>query len=241
MPEWGRVPKLTYARINLDAYLPHASRVIVLDSDVLVRTGIGRLWDTPLDGAVAAASVDPFLPTVLSADGPAQHSGRSPDAPYLNAGVQLVDLDLWRSHEIASRAIAYAVQNWRAAKWCDQDAINAVLEGRWKILDRRWQMQPRRAIVAPDAASEPEDDAWILHFSGRLKPWLYRGTSAADREFFEVLDRTAWSGWRPPASLRSLFLGVYERRLRRRLYSWEVRALNWLGRAARFRQALRSR
>ena len=44
--------------------LPNAGRAILLDSDVLLRAGLGRLWDTPLDGVVAAAVADPFVPSV---------------------------------------------------------------------------------------------------------------------------------------------------------------------------------
>jgi lipopolysaccharide biosynthesis glycosyltransferase len=236
-PVWGRVPKLTYARIHLAAYLPQASRAILLDSDVLVRTAIGRLWDTPLDGAVAAAAVDPFVPTVSSRDGLAAHAeqGLPPDAPYLNAAVMLVDLERWRQQNVGPRAWAWVQQNWQATRWYDQDAINAVLAGEWKPLDARWQVQPRAASLRFTA--ENYKDAWVVHFSGRLKPWVYRGHSDADREFFEVLDRTAWKGWRPPVTARSVLTGFYERRLRRLVYPCEVRVLGLLNRLLRSREA----
>ena len=235
---WGRVPKLTYARINLTAYLPQAPRAIVLDSDVLLRTGIGRLWDTPLDGAIAAAAVDPFIPTVSSRDGLAGHAemGLPPDAPYLNAGVMLVDLELWRQRNVGPQALMIVNQNSHETRWYDQDALNAVLAGQWKALDARWQVQPRLANLRL-AAKAAAADAWIVHFSGRLKPWAYRGDSAADREFFEVLDRTAWHGWRPPRTARSVLTGFYDRRLRRRFYPCEVRALGLLHRLRRLRGA----
>ena len=240
VPAWGRVPKLTYERINVGLYLANASRAIILDSDVLVRTCIGRLWDTPLGGAIAAATVDPFVPTVSSPDGLAAHSamGLSPEAPYLNAGVMLVDLQLWREQNVGPRAFAWVKQNWQAARCYDQDAINALLAGRWRQLDVRWQVQPRIARL-PLTAAEGGGDAWIVHFSGRLKPWLYRGNSSADREFFQVLDRTAWHGWRPPVTLRSALTGFYERRLRRLLYPWEVRALGLLNRFRRRKEAIK--
>lgn len=239
IPVRGRVPKLTYARISLAVYLPGASRAIVLDSDVLVRTAIGRLWDTPLEGALAAAVVDPFIPTVSSRGGLATHAeqGLPPDAPYLNAGVMLVDLELWRENNVGPRVWAWVKQNWQATRWYDQDAINAVLAGQWKPLDARWQVQPRLASLL--STVEACSDAWIVHFSGRLKPWVYRGNSAADREFFEVLDRTAWSGWRPPVTARSVLTGCYERRLRRLLYPCEVRVLGLLDRLRRMREASR--
>lgn len=241
LPEWGRVPKLTYARINLDAYLPQGSRVLVLDSDILVRTGVGRLWDTDLDGAVAAACVDPFIPTIASSRGLAQLAlpALRPNAPYLNAGVFLADLDLWRQRQIGARAIEVISQNPAALRWYDQDAINAVLAGQWKILDARWQMQPRWASLMRAGADHPAGQAWMFHFSGRVKPWIHSGRSQADREFFEVLDRTAWSGWRPSATAGRTVTRFYEDRLRRIFYPCEVPVLRWLDRISRTRAARR--
>jgi lipopolysaccharide biosynthesis glycosyltransferase len=226
IPEWGRVPKLTYARINLSAYLPEASKAIVLDSDILVRTGIERLWDTPLEGATMGAVTDPHIPMVSSPDGLASYGelGLAADAPYLNAGVMLVDLKLWRQQNIGPRAFAWIEQNRQTANWYDQDAINALMAGQWKSLDARWQFQPRLASLAKAGLG----DARIVHFSGGLKPWLYRGNSAADREFFDVLDRTVWRGWRPPVTARGVLTEFYERRLRRQHFSCEVRAVSVL-------------
>jgi len=236
IPVWGRVPKITYARIHLSAYLPDATRVILLDSDVLALTCVGRLWDTPLEGAVAGATVDPFVPFVSSRDGLARYAelGMPADAPYLNAGVMLVDLDRWRREEIARKAFAYIQKNWQVTRWYDQDALNAVLAGRWRELDGRWQAQPRAAdlsMAGGAAGAQP----WIVHFSGRLKPWVYEVGSSADREFFAVLDRTAWSGWRPSRSARTRLTALYARRLRPLLYPLEVRALGYLDRYHRWR------
>jgi lipopolysaccharide biosynthesis glycosyltransferase len=231
---WGRIPKLTYARINLAAYLPEATRVVLLDSDLLVRTGIGRLWDTPLEGKIAAAVADPFIPLVSSRDGLASYAelGLAPDAPYLNAGVMLVDLELWRKHHVGPRAFAWIDQNRRMARWYEQDAINAILAAQWKALDGRWQVQPRLASLLPTAEAVLQE-SWIVHFSGGLKPWLYHGNSTADREFFEVLDRTAWRGWRPPVTARGALTGFYERRLRRLVFPCEVRAVSLLNQLRR--------
>jgi lipopolysaccharide biosynthesis glycosyltransferase len=233
---WGRVPKLTYARINLAAYLPEAPRTILLDSDVLVRIDIGQLWDTSLADAVAAAVVDPFIPTVSSRDGLAGYAeqGLPPTAPYLNAGVMLVDLALWRERELGPRALAFVDRHWRETRWYDQDALNAVLAGQWVPLDGRWQMHPRLAGVQSITAAG--EAPWIVHFSGRLKPWTYRDNSDYDREFFEVLDRTDWCGWRPPVTVNSLLTGFYARRLRRWLYPVEVRMLGSLDRFRRLRE-----
>jgi hypothetical protein len=64
-------------------------------------------------------------------------------------------------------------------------------------------------------------EAWIYHCSGRLKPWLYRGGNAADRRFYELLDRTCWRGWRPPRTLQSVLYRLYDSPVRDWLYPLE--------------------
>ena len=52
----------------------------------------------------------------------------------------------------------------------DQEALNAVLAGKWGALDPRWNRiaNPRGALPG-----EGQDGAWIYHFAGNVKPWAY--------------------------------------------------------------------
>src|SRR5512135_286957 len=70
LPVWGRFTELTYARLSAAEYVPGESRrVILLDSDTLVLTDIGRLAATDLEGATVAATQDPYIPFVASVGG----------------------------------------------------------------------------------------------------------------------------------------------------------------------------
>ena len=231
LPVWGRLPPLTYARIFVPHYVPESRRAILLDSDLLVRTDLGRLWDEPLDGHVLAVQ-DPAVPYVSSHDGLASYRelGLPPETPYFNAGVMLIDVERWRRDRISEQVMAYIIEHGSQLRYCDQDGINAVLHDKWRPLDPRWQVQPRllrcpglMPHLAPETRTELDQDPWIYHFSGRLKPWVYRGKSRADELFFETLDRTAWKGWRPRRSLRSVFYRLYDSPLRRWLYPLELR------------------
>lgn len=91
----------------------------------------------------------------------------------------------------------------------------------WTVLDNRWHVHPR----APNALGIALPyDPWIVHFSGRLKPWLYKARQPADGLFFQCLDRTEWRGVRPPQNPRAIFYRWYDSGLRRLLYPLEVRA-----------------
>jgi lipopolysaccharide biosynthesis glycosyltransferase len=103
----------------------------------------------------------------------------------------------------------------------DQEALNAVLAGRWGELDPRWNRN-----VGVDTVRGAQDDAWILHFSGNLKPWRYRGRGRYHTLYHRHLDATAWAGWRPEQSWRSAAVGLYETStLRRIVYPLEQRGM----------------
>ena len=233
IPAWGRVTPLTFARLSIARYLPLDSReVILLDSDTLVLTDIGRLAATDLDGATVAAAQDPFVPLVSSVGGLANHAalGLRPDARYFNAGVMLIDIRRWRTEHVGAKAFEFTRRHLPILQQYDQDSLNAVLAGRWKALAPRWQVQPR---TANSLGRQPPDDPYIVHFSGRLKPWLYRGRDRADALFHELVDRTAWRGARPARTLRSWALALYDSPIRRVLYPTERRAHNWWQRRQR--------
>jgi lipopolysaccharide biosynthesis glycosyltransferase len=234
-PVWGRMPPLTYARLAVPEYFEEsAGKAIVLDSDLVVLRDLSDLYDFDLEGAPVAATRDAFIPRLSSPSGLAcwREDGLAGDLPYFSAGVLLADLRRWREERTTDRALEYIRQRPDALNHFDQDPINAVLAGRWKELDARWQVHPRSRF---SLGLTPREDAWIAHFSGRLKPWLYRADNRFDRLFFETLDRTAWRGFRPPDNLRAWGLRLYDSPVRRLLYPLERRLLGWKRRRDRQR------
>jgi lipopolysaccharide biosynthesis glycosyltransferase len=227
IPAWGRVSPLTFARLSIAEYLPSESRkVVVLDSDTLVLTDIGQLVATDLDGMIVGATQDPFVPLVSSVGGLANHValGLHPEARYFNAGVMLIDIPRWRAEHVGARALEFTRSHLAMLQQYDQDSLNAVLAGQWKVLDPRWQVQPR---TMNSIGHLPVADPYIIHFSGRLKPWLYAGRDLADALFQEVVNRTAWRGVRPARTLRARVMALYDSPIRRVLYPSERRLLTW--------------
>jgi lipopolysaccharide biosynthesis glycosyltransferase len=227
-PVWGRIPAITYARLMLDAYFGgQGGRVLVLDSDMLVLAGVEALQDVELADAVLGACVDPFIPVVSAVDGLGnwREAGLRGDDPYFNAGMMVIDLDRWRAMDVTAQTLEFIQREHMRLRQYDQDALNAVLHYRWKHLDARWHCHPR---TGNSLGSEWPEDPWIIHFSGRLKPWLYRGSHAADERFFEYLQRTAWRGTSPPRyDWTALGYRIYDSPVRRWLHPLESRLTAW--------------
>ncbi|MGK7893397.1 MAG: glycosyltransferase family 8 protein, partial [Xenococcus sp. (in: cyanobacteria)] len=131
---------------------------------------------------------------------------------YFNSGVLVINLDKWRSDNLSEEVIKFIQINRESIRWADQDGLNAILVNKWGELDQRWnqtsmihkyscwQESPFTEEVYNNTLNEP----YIIHFSSQIKPWHFKVTYKCPNEdlFFEYLDRTAYSGWRPKESLK---------------------------------------
>lgn len=220
----GRVPPSTFDRLAAGSVLPaERTRVLILDADQLVRADVTQFLDTSFDGSVALAPVDAFIPTLGSPFGlkDPETWGLRPDQPFLCGAVVLLDLVAWREGRFEDRARKVVAEHYASFSTWDQDVLNIVLAGRWRPLDPSWQHQPRLKALGlePATAVMPA----IVHFSGRLKPWLYRGHSQWDRAFLETLARTAFKDRMPRRDVRGLLWELYDSPLRRLFYPVERR------------------
>ena len=204
LPLWGRMTLATYDKLLAPELLPsRVTRALWLDADVLARADLAELWDGPPSAAPVQAAPDPLVQRLGARFGVAawKELGLDPRAPYFNAGVLLMDLQAWRAEDIGRRALEYARRYWQRVYFWDQEGLNATLAGRWAPLDPAWNWSP--SLGAPGV------EARLIHFTGNLKPWRYRGRSRWHRLYYAELDRTAWLGWRPDRVLGARMVAWY--------------------------------
>jgi lipopolysaccharide biosynthesis glycosyltransferase len=238
------VNQLTYYRILLPELLPASlDKVIYLDSDLLIRQDLGLLWDEPLDSWWALAVQDVAAPymdasavlanygkcgPVLAATCPIpnyQELGLAANAPYLNGGVMVVNLEQWRTHHLTDRLLNCLRANSEHILWWDQYALNVVLAEHWRSLDLRWN-QGAHVFAYTDWTDSPlteqefhqvVDDPWIVHYTSPIKPWHPLCRHRHKSEFVTVLNSTAFTAERSAkAYLRSLGRICWYGALRRR-------------------------
>jgi lipopolysaccharide biosynthesis glycosyltransferase len=191
-------------RLLLGDLLPHdVRRVVYLDADTVTVQPLRQLFDVDLGSSVLGAVRDAASPWAAGPLGPPwKVLGMSPDSPYFNSGVLAIDLARWRDEQIGLRCL----QVLRAAqpRWGDQDALNVALEGKWSEVTRRWNLQTSDALGQGiawalwrrDVESALEDPA-VIHYTDRDKPWNHGSQHPLASHWYEALDRTTWSGWRP--------------------------------------------
>lgn len=227
LPSWGRMPRTPFVKLFLDEWLPaDVGRVLWLDCDLVVCADPTPLWLEPLDGRVVLAARDWRVPRVASRFGIAAWSelGLAADAEYFNSGIMMVDLAAWRAHGIGAAAADYLARYRDRVVFWDQEALNAALAGRWRRLSGCWNFDPTIAGVTPlDASADDVEAPAIVHFCGRLKPWIYGPMGPYHARYFSHLDATPWAGWRPRVSPLRRAMAAYSRsRLRRLFYPLEA-------------------
>lgn len=203
----NHISKITYARLLLPCIFPDLSRVLYLDSDILVLDGLQDLCEMELDGKILGAVTD-GLDCQLKAGTLKAAIPRVQD--YFNAGVLLIDLDRWREARVSEKALQY-LATYPSSPFSDQDALNVACDGQWAKLDHRWNYLVYDENLAITSL-RPEDRPRIAHFVTWKKPWkaacwaansdlydAFRGRTLFARTFTDrALDvlRNAWARFR---------------------------------------------
>jgi lipopolysaccharide biosynthesis glycosyltransferase len=179
LPVAGHVNESMYSRLLIPDLSPTLERAVYIDADMLVLDDISELFTFDLDGAIFAAAVDKYTPT-LETGLPYSFEtlGLPPNRHYFNSGLLAIDVAAWRAAGISAATADY-VRRWDAELRCpDQDGINAVSGERALALDRRFHFQVSGEALGAtasggDLASAHRDrrQAAVIHFTGP-KPWL---------------------------------------------------------------------
>lgn len=198
-----------YYRILIPELLPAKyQKAIYLDSDVIVKNNIEKLWDTEIadNYVLAVRDMDIDAAYVSSPKGLKnyQELGIASDCKYFNSGVLVINIEKWRRDNLSEKIINYINKNQQYIRWHDQDAMNAVIAGKWGELDARWNSQ----AIIHDYSSWKEtcftetdynniiNEPYLVHFSSSAKPWKLGCKHPNRMLFFQYIDLTAWSGWR---------------------------------------------
>lgn len=186
----GHISLATYYRLLLEDALPQCDRVIYLDADTIVLEPISQLWEYETGGAHLLAVQQAWNPSAVAAGERGLRSFRNlgihPEAPIFNAGVMLIDLQLWRRDHVSKEVVDYLGKHSDEILWWDQDGLNAILSGRWHPLPLRWNVMTSHVghLKSQEDTPLPYDEVLraiqspaLVHYSSHDKPWTvdYRG------------------------------------------------------------------
>jgi lipopolysaccharide biosynthesis glycosyltransferase len=215
----SHVSSMTYARLLIPHLFPDCvSRLLYLDTDMLVQGDLAELWRVDLGGMPVGAVLDHHV----DADLRVQRRTQSDDLPtvrnYFNAGVLLFDLAACRRSPLFENALAY-LRAHPESTYADQDALNVAFDGRWQEIDTTWNFQNHHVtrIARLPASRRPA----IVHFITSSKPWKVSSTSVNAALYDAVRSRTQFA--RSPAERAAAALHSFGWRVKHRL----ERAQKW--------------
>lgn len=196
---------MTYARLLCGSTLSSdIGRVLYLDCDVMVKSSLGKLFETDMDGRTIAAACDIVPLTYLHALGI-----QSPFA-YFNGGVLLIDLKRWREDNVEDSLFGAILKDKRAYHYADQDWLNLQFAKTWKVLPMRYCIfypvyhWPYKCVVTmregdegfyeeADYLKETEKPV-IIHMTGIVnpQPWKQGSKGEEREEWLSYLRKTSF-------------------------------------------------
>jgi len=197
--------------INLEAYsrllaplvLPQdVTRVLYLDSDMVILSDLSTLYDSPQDDCAIHATRDIDVGTVCAKKGVFNFAdlGIPPKTPYFNSGVLLINLRHWREENVMERILQYLKHNKDSVHYHDQGGMNAILHDSWAEIDLTWNQT--RSILWPEQWRilgyssadwrRVKNHPKIVHYTTPDKPWLPHMRRPGYSYFFKYLDKTSY-------------------------------------------------
>lgn len=193
------------------------TKAIYLDCDLVIKADLGKLWDVDIADNYLLAVTGKYVPCVSHPRGLLnwEELGFDRADKYFGAGVLVFNLEKWRSANMCTKAVEYALNNQQYIRWTDNDVLVAMLRNQWGELDPRWNCPEPRTLTAKEI-----EDAFILHFTSAAKPWIAIEQYPATDLFFNYLEMTDWSGYKHTVPQRLW------RRLKREVKNFQKQSLS---------------
>lgn len=177
-----------YRLMLADLLSKDIKKVIYIDSDIVVKEDILDVWEIDLKNFPLAAVSN--LEGIMY-----QKLGLKSKLDYFNAGFILINLELWRKENYFQSFIDYTKNNKENIIFGDQDVLNGFLNGNWMHLHPKWNVQNSLYYMkenfcefySQEIYEEICANPYVIHFSGKLKPWHLFNNQNNYKEFLKVL------------------------------------------------------
>lgn len=150
-------------------------KALYLDCDIIVNKDISPLWNIDITNHACGMVIDQDCDDITL-----HNRIDSYDLPYYNAGVMLMNLELWRKENITDKVMTFMKNFPQCCLYPDQDAINKVVgdkilelpcqynvQENWFKPSDRWGVHKNKWTKIEDALKSPT----IIHYTGHDKPW----------------------------------------------------------------------
>lgn len=135
LDESDRHPKTIYAKLFMEQAIP-ASRVLYLDSDVIVTESLEPLFARDMEHECAAGVLMPYSSKLK------QRIHAFPGEPYICDGVVIFNMELWKSTNKSEQCLDYIQQHHGKPPMLSEGTLNHVCRGEIGVLEPRYNLMP---------------------------------------------------------------------------------------------------
>ncbi|MCL2796886.1 MAG: glycosyltransferase family 8 protein [Firmicutes bacterium] len=159
--------KTTYFRIFIPELFPQYTKVIYLDSDVVLNADISELYNHDISGMYAAAATCETCHTTRRAFYDYVEKYLGLEFPwYFNAGVLLLNIELLRRENFEARFFDI-LSKIKFEVIQDQDYLNVLFRGRVLLLPQIWNK------IARKRDGYDGSNVKLIHYNLYYRPWRY--------------------------------------------------------------------
>jgi len=198
---------MAYARLLMGTLI-RASKVIYVDSDMVVLKDLSELWNYPMKGLCVLVCSDKKIKFIVD-DCPIQLNESEKEIPYFNTGLLVVDLNSWRTGGYEEKSLHIA-KKYKCELW-DQTILNYVLRNNVFFLEQEWNW-PFANVIKDGVVQK-----WNYHFSDKQKPWNYFGSNIKHkvwRYYYSTYIGDVLSVFFSKKGIKGLIAGFKERAVR---------------------------
>lgn len=195
--ELSRFPSLRHYSVNafsrffIPELAPKLSKAIYMDVDVIVKDDIAELYNQPLGKyAIGAVLEDFYVGNYTKLKNTIWPKYKGGDQ-YFNSGVLLLDIQKLIKANSVEKLVNLAVKLFDKLCTADQDVFNIVFDGKFKVLDYRYNFMPDHLSMLQNKHPERGDvEPLIIHYTAQ-KPWKAKSARSAD--FDEIIQQTEFA------------------------------------------------
>lgn len=206
----------TYYRLFVEELLPETvEKCIYLDCDMIVRGSLRKLWNVNVENKPIAACYQHNTWATNTYKGRKNRYellGMQNPIGYFNAGMLVINLKYWREKRMKDNLLNYMHIYYDKIINHDQDILNGYLYKDVVSLSNIWNFRLPLVLdyygdfyVNKKIKKEIQDNAIIIHYVNRPKPWEYSCNHPYVREYYKYLNMTVYKGWSPQFSVQNIY------------------------------------
>lgn len=177
-PTPGYFSSAIYARFYIADLVPYIDKALYIDIDTCIVGDISEIFNYNLKGyGLGAVSEDidnSYLHPAIWRKEHKKKLGIKENESYFCSGVLLVDCTYWRKYSIKERCLAFMNNTTYQLPYPDQDTLNVIFQGNYKILPPHIQYFASASSEIYDSAIMQymkDSHTVIIHYASTKKPW----------------------------------------------------------------------